>query len=212
MHPMKSWMLLSCSTLLSLACALQAQAADVSDLMAIAVIQQTLDCEQAYPKLKAELETSFEDFIQGNHTYVSVDQWRLLKSRLKAHPTQSTQEACVQSLAKFKKFDNLISNMVASEQVLKLVSEQGGDRSAVGMALDDWARVVELVPDSPADRAGVKVGDKVVSVNGRPMAGAALVRLAILQATPGSVVKLGLLRETKAVSVDVMVTKANKLR
>jgi len=65
------------------------------------------------------------------------------------------------------------------------------------------AFVSEVLPQSAAQKAGIKSGDIIVSVNDKPITSFAELRVKIGTTAPGEKVKLGLLREGKPVSVDV---------
>jgi serine protease Do len=57
------------------------------------------------------------------------------------------------------------------------------------------ALVAEPQPNSPAQRAGIKSGDVIVSVNGEPVADARNLARRISSLTPGTSVKLGIIRD-----------------
>jgi serine protease Do len=65
------------------------------------------------------------------------------------------------------------------------------------------ALVGDVEPDSPADKAGVKSGDVILSVNGKPTTGADNLKVTISQLEPGSNVILDLIRNgvTKTIAV-----------
>jgi len=71
----------------------------------------------------------------------------------------------------------------------------------------DGAVLTEIVPDSPAAKAGLQGGDVVTAVNGEKITDSNTLRLRISRNAPGSTVKLSVLRpEGKR---DVSVTLAN---
>jgi len=63
--------------------------------------------------------------------------------------------------------------------------------------------IQNIVPDSPADKAGLKRGDVIVAVDGKPVASENDFRLYIAQRQPGTKVKLSYLREGKSFDADV---------
>jgi S1-C subfamily serine protease len=71
--------------------------------------------------------------------------------------------------------------------------------------------VVRVLPDSPADLAGVLVGDRIVSFNGRPVTGAQEVSAWISQTPLGQQVHLVLLREGRHVSIDATIADRSML-
>ena len=69
----------------------------------------------------------------------------------------------------------------------------------LGVALPDprndtEAKILQVVVDSPAERAGLKVGDVVVAVDGRAMRTGLQLRTVLQNSRPGKEVKLGLMR------------------
>jgi serine protease Do len=67
--------------------------------------------------------------------------------------------------------------------------------------------IQDITPDSPADKAGLKRGDVIVAVDGRPVTSDNDLRLYIAQRQPSTKIKLVYLREGK--SFDAEVTLAN---
>lgn len=65
------------------------------------------------------------------------------------------------------------------------------------------AFVSEVLPKSAAEKAGIKAGDIITSVNGKPISSFAELRVKIGTTPPGEEVKLGLLRDGKPTEVSV---------
>src|SRR5262249_34338884 len=61
-----------------------------------------------------------------------------------------------------------------------------GNGRSLGLTVDGNAVVVEVVPGSPADAAGVRLGDLVVAVNGETILSGEGLREAVSRAEPGS--------------------------
>ncbi len=70
------------------------------------------------------------------------------------------------------------------------------------------AFVSEVLPNSGSAKAGIKAGDVIVSLNGRPLNSFAELRSRIATTEPGTKVKLGLLRAGKAQEVEVTLDKS----
>jgi len=73
---------------------------------------------------------------------------------------------------------------------------------------DDGLRVAACQPDSPCAAAGLKSGDRLVSIDDRPITGMADLRLAMWDKSPGDRVRLEISRKrwvfpAKAMSLDV---------
>jgi serine protease Do len=65
------------------------------------------------------------------------------------------------------------------------------------------ALITEVVPGSPAARAGVHPGDVIVTIDGQGVQSGRDVSLVVADAKPGSPLRLGLLREGRRIALDV---------
>ena len=87
---------------------------------------------------------------------------------------------------------------VSAEPITADVAEQVGlPKDAKGVI------VTETSPDSPADKAGIKARDVILSVNGKPIETHDELRLTISQMPPGTKVALEVSRDGKTMSVPV---------
>lgn len=66
---------------------------------------------------------------------------------------------------------------------------------AMGLASPQGALVADVWPGGPAARAGLRTGDVILSVDGRPAPDAAAVSFAVAAARPGDTLKLGVRRQ-----------------
>ena len=71
----------------------------------------------------------------------------------------------------------------------------------------DGAIIAGVMRGGPADRAGVKVGDILVDVEGRPVGNTAAMLNEISQLTPGSTAKFRFLRNGAAVDLPIVIGK-----
>jgi len=71
--------------------------------------------------------------------------------------------------------------------------------------------ISEVAPGSPADRAGVKLGDVAVSMNGVPLENAAQLRNALALLRVGQSVEMRLLRNSVERSVTLTINPPNSL-
>ncbi|WP_312952929.1 serine endoprotease DegQ [Superficieibacter sp.] len=71
------------------------------------------------------------------------------------------------------------------------------------------AFVSEVLRNSGSAKAGIKSGDVIVSLNGKPLTSFAELRSRIATTEPGSKVKLGLLRDGKPQEVEVTLDKSS---
>jgi serine protease Do len=72
------------------------------------------------------------------------------------------------------------------------------------------ALVSQIEADSPASKAGLKVGDVITELNGKKMDNSGQLQAAISAQRPGNKVTLGIMREGKSVSVPVTLEAINK--
>jgi serine protease Do len=67
------------------------------------------------------------------------------------------------------------------------------------------ALVAQVVPDSPAEKAGIHSGDIILSFNGRPVAGASELKNMVANTTPNSQAKLTVYRDRKTRKMTLVV-------
>jgi Do/DeqQ family serine protease len=80
---------------------------------------------------------------------------------------------------------------------------------AVGEAGEtEGVLVLELLRNSPADRAGIEPGDVIVAVEGRAVESAAQLRNELARARPGAVLRLSVRREGEPLEVRVPIEEA----
>ncbi|MGY5955218.1 serine endoprotease DegQ [Kosakonia sp. BK9b] len=79
---------------------------------------------------------------------------------------------------------------------------------AFNLNVQRGAFVSEVLPNSGSAKAGVKSGDVIISLNGKPLTSFAELRSRIATTEPGSKVKLGLLRDGKPLEVEVTLDKS----
>ena len=69
------------------------------------------------------------------------------------------------------------------------------------------ALVAQVVPGSPAAKAGIKPGDIILSFNGTPITDASQLKNLVGATKPGSAAKLGIWRDKKSLEVNVTLTE-----
>ncbi|WP_312926318.1 PDZ domain-containing protein, partial [Pseudescherichia sp.] len=79
---------------------------------------------------------------------------------------------------------------------------------AFNLNVQRGAFVSEVLPGSGSAKAGIKSGDVIVSLNGKPLNSFAELRSRIATTAPGTKVKLGLLRDGKGQDVEVTLDKS----
>ncbi len=67
------------------------------------------------------------------------------------------------------------------------------------------AIVAQVTPDSPANKGGIKQGDVVTEVNGQKVNNASALQVAVSEMTPGTPLKLNIMRDGKPMTLDLTV-------
>jgi serine protease Do len=65
------------------------------------------------------------------------------------------------------------------------------------------ALVSQVQPDSPAAKAGLKIGDVITELNGKKIADASELQMQVGMTQPGTTIKLGLIRDGKSINSSV---------
>jgi serine protease DegQ len=76
-----------------------------------------------------------------------------------------------------------------------------------GLARSSGAIIAGVVRNGPADRAGIKPGDILLAVAGKPVASTAEMLTAIAQLAPGAKTRMTVMRKDREATVDVTVGK-----
>ena len=107
---------------------------------------------------------------------------------------------------------------LAKSILVSLVEKGNVDRGFLGVNLEDidsetasnlnlpspsGARVSSVVPDSPADAAGLRPNDVIVSLGNQPVQSVAELRVFISRTPPGEPIRLGFFREGRRNSLQV---------
>ena len=104
---------------------------------------------------------------------------------------------------------NLTDQIIEFGEVKRgMLGVQGGEitselAEALGYSSSKGAFVSQVVADSPADKAGVKAGDIIVSLNGRNIESFSELRANIATLGPGKKVRIGIVRDGKQKTMNV---------
>lgn len=77
---------------------------------------------------------------------------------------------------------------------------------AFGIEATQGAVVAQVVPDSPAEEAGLREGDVVTAINGNPVQGASDLRNEVGLLRPGKTIQLTVLRDGEHMTVNAVIT------
>jgi carboxyl-terminal processing protease len=120
--------------------------------------------------------------IEGNY-FEAVDRERL-------------EELSIQGVVRDlrKRYDDRFSHYFTEDQFEDFQAATSGQFSGVGLTVNEVAkglRVASVLPDTPAERAGIEEGDVIVAVDGESIAGVpADVSTARIKGPPGTEVEL----------------------
>ncbi|MCB0715285.1 MAG: S41 family peptidase [Chitinophagaceae bacterium] len=87
--------------------------------------------------------------------------------------------------------------------------ELAGNFDGIGVEFNvfaDTVNVLYVIPDGPSDKAGVQIGDKIISVNGHSLTRKSITTDSIknyIRGNSGSVANLSILRNQKKISIDI---------
>ena len=76
---------------------------------------------------------------------------------------------------------------------------------AEALGLNHGVIVLKVVPGSPAEQAGLKPGDIILAVNGKPIKNASDLQFEIMKTKPGTKVKLLVLRGNEKITLEVKI-------
>lgn len=80
----------------------------------------------------------------------------------------------------------------------------------LGLKINEGALITEIEPDSPAERAGLRERDVIISYNGKPVKNASELKNYVLLTKPGTEVTLKVVREGKEIEVKVKIGHPSK--
>jgi len=69
----------------------------------------------------------------------------------------------------------------------------------------EGALVTQVEPNAPGARAGLKVGDVITKIDGRPVSDAGQLQVQVSQQQPGTTIHLDVMRDAKSINVPVTI-------
>ena len=147
-----------------------------------------------------------------DNTFNNVD-WQATRQQLLSKNYTSKAQAYEAIRKALEPLSDPYTRFLDPEQFQALTSQTSGELSGVGirMEVDDQTKiikVVEPIENSPAFKAGIKAGDKILAIDGQPTQGMKIEEAsAMIRGEVGTNVSLQLSREGKGV-FDVTLTRA----
>ena len=80
----------------------------------------------------------------------------------------------------------------------------------LGLQRDSGVMIQDILPDSPAAHAGLKIGDILTTVDDKPLRDTRELAVRMFRERPGEVVRLGVLRDTSTSNVAITVTESKR--
>lgn len=151
-----------------------------------------------------------------NRTYVDGSfnhtDWQAKRQQLLSKNYSSKEQAYEAIRAALKKLDDPYTRFLEPQKFTELRQQTSGELSGIGakLALDKTTKVltvIEAMIDSPAFRAGLKSGDQILAVDGKPVKGLEVDKaVSLIRGKPDTIVKLKITRGGKNV-FDVALTR-----
>lgn len=150
-------------------------AAGVAASALIVVLSNTLDSEPS-------LEDQAREVIEANY-FREVDPEALEASSVRGMVAELR-----------RRYDDRFSHYFGPEALQELDAATSGEFSGVGLTVSEvkrGLRVADVIPNTPAEEAGIEAGDQIVAVDGESIAGdAADLSTAMIKGPPGTEVTL----------------------
>ncbi len=129
--------------------------------------------------------------------------------REKINPENMTEGAIEGMLASLGDVGH--TTYLIAEDVKRLESSIQGEMEGIGAHVSmrkGRPTVILAMPNTPADKAGLKAGDAIVDVDGKPTAGMSLQQtVSLVRGPKGTPVKLTILREGETKPLEITVTR-----
>lgn len=139
----------------------------------------------------------------GSGLYKTTDggrSWKKLTNGLPSSPMGRI------GLDWYRKDPNVVFAIIDCQNIAKGPRPLNVFLGAVGQDKDGAAHIIQVMPDSPAEKAGVRVGDIITAVGDDPISSFDQVLDRLRERRPGDTVRLKLKRDTETLELDVALT------
>jgi carboxyl-terminal processing protease len=168
-------------------------AAAVAVSALIVVLSDALDSE-------ASLEDQAREVIEANY-FREVDPEALEDSSVRGMVAELR-----------RRYDDRFSHYFGPKAIEELNAATSGEFSGVGLTVSEvkrGLRVADVLPNTPAEEAGIEPGDEIVGVNGESIAGKpADISTAMIKGPPGTDVRLRIIPADGGAAREVSVERA----
>jgi carboxyl-terminal processing protease len=150
------------------------------------------------------------EYVDG--TFNKVD-WKKTRQQLLKRNYRSNQEAYLAIRDTLKKLGDPYTRFMDPQQFRALTNQTSGEMSGVGIRLDFNPRskqltITEAIENSPAEKAGLKAGDVIVAIEGKPTKGMSMdAAVALIRGEVGKSISMKISRAGKP-TFDVSLTRA----
>ncbi|MDR9499982.1 MAG: S41 family peptidase [Hydrogenovibrio sp.] len=104
------------------------------------------------------------------------------------------------------------SSYLPAKEYKKMQEHTKGEFGGLGMEVgmeDGFVRVIAPIDDTPAQKAGVKAGDLIVSLDGEPVKGKTLSEaVKVMRGKPGTTITMSILRDGEDKPIELELTRA----
>ncbi len=151
------------------------------------------------------------EYVDGTFNKVN---WQATRSDLLSREYTSPEQAYSAVRAALAKLGDPYTRFLDPKQYDSLTSQTSGEVSGVGirMELNEKTKrltVVDTIPNSPAFKGGVKAGDEILAINGKPTKGMDVENASgLIRGKAGSPVTLKIGRAQGRNMVDLTLTRA----
>lgn len=186
---------------------------EISRILVIGSLMEKVSCIHTHPDLAGQLRTDSIEFERVVAPVYTSDELRVLEAGMAPSDRQYDRAWCRKTVTRNLNLLQAMAEVLREERLIDSIRATMGDRrNATGVGLGDGSLTVRhVIPNSPADKAGIKEGDVIAAVHGKHMLRGSQFLLAVLEARPGDSLPITVIRALEVLRLDVGVVPANQL-